>query len=143
VAGGKLTTYRLMAEQTLDQIVGALKFRAGACRTAVEPLLPPEQASSGILPPPFSRHAVEHCVMNEWALRLDDVMVRRTSWQQYLRDAGQKAEQVLDWMGELLGWSGAQRSDELLRYQRLAGPGGARKSASSTERNEQHIRAVA
>ncbi|HRD05718.1 MAG TPA: glycerol-3-phosphate dehydrogenase/oxidase, partial [Verrucomicrobiota bacterium] len=47
VAGGKLTTYRLMAEQTVDQIVRKLKKLKGTavavapCRTAREPLLPP------------------------------------------------------------------------------------------------------
>ena len=40
VAGGKLTTYRLMAEQTVDQIVKALKRKIAPCRTAIEPLLP-------------------------------------------------------------------------------------------------------
>jgi glycerol-3-phosphate dehydrogenase len=45
-AGGKLTTYRLMAEQTVDQLVKwltkqpALNGHIQPCRTAVEPLLP-------------------------------------------------------------------------------------------------------
>ena len=88
VAGGKLTTYRLMAEQTVDQIVNWLKRLNGlhrevaVCRTADEPLLPAADVAgvSGILPPEFSRRAVEHYCANEWAVHLDDVMVRRTSW---------------------------------------------------------------
>src|SRR6266576_2402164 len=59
VAGGKLTTYRLMAEQTVDQIVKSLNELNGlnrgltACRTADEPLLPQNEVTgvSGILPP--------------------------------------------------------------------------------------------
>ncbi len=160
VAGGKLTTYRLMAEQVVDQIVQTmdeLESDGGAargaqssssarlpasfsrswssalrglrlrrppsprelrpCRTAQEPLLPASEGNgfSGILPPEFSRHAVEHYVANEWAIHLEDVMVRRTSWRYYHRDAAQKAELVADWMGELLGWSAAERRLELER----------------------------
>ncbi len=88
------------------------------CRTAVEPLLPPEQTQglSGVLPPEFCRRAVEHYCGKEWAIHLDDVMVRRTSWHYYYSDAEQKAERVADWMAELLAWSDAQRTAELERY---------------------------
>lgn len=125
VAGGKLTTYRLMAEQSVDQIVKALPAGKNfkPCRTATEPLLPVAETAnlSGILPPEFSRRALEHYVANEWAIHLDDVMLRRTSWHYYFKDAAQKAERVADWMGELLGWSGAQRATELRRYQAAVG----------------------
>ena len=127
VAGGKLTTYRLMGEQTVDQIVEALKGLNGSqglygklalCRTAREPLLPAEETGgvSGILPPEFSRKAVEHYVTWEWAVHLDDVMVRRTSWHYYFTDAAAKAHQVALWMGELLRWTDAQLAAEIARY---------------------------
>jgi glycerol-3-phosphate dehydrogenase len=129
VAGGKLTTYRLMGEQTVDQIVKRLKELKGAdgevarCRTAQEPLLPAAETGgvSGILPPEFSRRPVEHYVAHEWAVHLDDVMVRRTSWHYYFRDAASKARQVADWMGELLGWSAEAQNAELERYARMTG----------------------
>jgi glycerol-3-phosphate dehydrogenase len=130
VAGGKLTTYRLMGEQTVDQIVEGLEGLhklnglhglhggVGACRTAAEPLLGAAETEgvSGILPPEFSRETVEHYVGREWAVHLDDVMVRRTSWHYYCRDAASKAQQAAIWMGELLGWTEAQRGAELARY---------------------------
>ncbi len=118
VAGGKLATYRLMGEQTVDQIVKALKRARVRCRTAEEPLLPPTERKgvSGILPPEFNRQVVEHYIANEWALHLDDVMLRRTSWHYYFKDASRMAERVADWMGELLGWSAEQRAAELARY---------------------------
>lgn len=127
VAGGKLTTYRLMAEQTVDQLVNwlsQLKSKNGhvtACRTAKEPLLPQSETSglSGILPPDFSHRAVEHACTKEWARHLDDVMLRRTSWHYYHRDAAQKAEQVADWMTALLDWTDEQRTDELMRYHEM------------------------
>jgi len=127
VAGGKLTTYRLMAEQTVDQIVHLLRRRKGLqdqpCRTAEEPLLPPTETEgvSGILPPEMDRRAVKHYLTHEWALHLDDVMVRRTSWHYYFRDAEARAEQVADWMGELLGWTEAQRAAEIAHYHQNAG----------------------
>lgn len=134
VAGGKLTTYRLMAEQTVDQIVKALPAgkKFNPCRTASEPLLPAAETAnvSGILPPEFSRRTLEHYVANEWAIHLDDVMLRRTSWHCYFRDAAMKAERVADWMGELLGWSVAQRAEELARYRKAAGSTSPRESAT-------------
>ncbi len=124
VAGGKLTTHRLMAEQTVDQII---QFFGEAnqpspntlpCRTAEEQLLPANetQGISSILPPECCRRVVEHYCSREWAVHLDDVMVRRTGWQRYRRDADATAEQVASWMGELLGWTDGQRVEELARY---------------------------
>ena len=113
VAGGKLTTYRLMAERTVDQVVKALKRKTAPCRTATEPLLPSAETNgvSGILPPEFNRGAVKHYCANEWAVHLDDVMVRRTSWHYYFADANERAEQVADWMGGFLGWPGTVRAE--------------------------------
>jgi len=134
VAGGKLTTYRLMGEQTVDQIAKWLHGLHGLhelqghgavarCRTAQEPLLPVAETRgvSGILPPELSRRTVEHYVAREWAVHLDDVMVRRTSWHYYFADAPRLAERVADWMGELLGWSAETRGAELERYARMTG----------------------
>jgi glycerol-3-phosphate dehydrogenase len=123
VAGGKLTTYRLMGEQTVDQIVRKLHNGSARCRTAQEPLLPVAETAgvSGILPPEVSRRTVEHFVGREWAVHLDDVMVRRTSWHYYFVDAPRIAERVADWMGELLGWSVETRNAELERYARMTG----------------------
>ncbi len=119
VAGGKLTTYRLMAEQAVDQITKKIGEKFSECRTAQEPLLPTSDTVgiSGIVPPPFSRDAVEHFCANEWAQHLDDVMIRRSSWHYYFTDAPQRAEQVATWMGEIFNWSEARRENELERYQ--------------------------
>jgi hypothetical protein len=43
-------------------------------------------------------------------------MVRRTSWHYYFTDARRMAEQVADWMAELMGWTPAEREAELKRY---------------------------
>jgi glycerol-3-phosphate dehydrogenase len=121
VAGGKLTTYRLMAEQTVDRIVKWLGNTAlEPCRTAEEPLLAPEETAglSGILPPEPSQCAVEHYVNSEWSMHLDDVMLRRTSWHYYSTEAPKLAERAADWMSGPLGWSAQTRVAEIERYTR-------------------------
>jgi glycerol-3-phosphate dehydrogenase len=143
-----------MAEQTVDELVRWLKklnelnqlngskLEILPCRTADESLLPAAEVNghSGILPPEFSRRAVEHFCANEWAAHLDDVMVRRTSWHYYFKDANQKAAQVAEWMGEILGWSTVERAEEIARYRRMTGCQSAPNPATSpqpTRRNEQ------
>ncbi|HWL53968.1 MAG TPA: glycerol-3-phosphate dehydrogenase/oxidase [Chthoniobacteraceae bacterium] len=117
IAGGKLTTYRLMAQQLLDRIVKTEGYRAAPCRTASTPLLPPgETVADGTLPPPFSRESVLRLCREEWVAHLDDLMIRRTGWQHYHRDTADLARRALDWMGEALGWDEAGKQDELARY---------------------------
>lgn len=130
VAGGKLTTYRLMAEQTVDRLLGDLGAngstpRVAPCRTAEEPLLPPNEidGTSGLLPPKFSRAAVEHCCRAEWAVHLDDVMIRRTSWHYYYRDARAMAVEVAGWMADIFGWTEGIAAAELAHYQEKCCPG--------------------
>jgi glycerol-3-phosphate dehydrogenase len=95
-----------------------VKRTFGECRTAKEPLLSPAEAKgvSGILPPEFSRRIVAHYCVNEWAIHLDDIMLRRTRWHYYFPNAAEMAERVADCMRELLGWSEATRRTELERY---------------------------
>ena len=129
VAGGKLTTYRLMAQQTVDRVVGSLKTlknssrKIAPCRTAEEPLLSPAETEgiSGILPPEISRDVVRHFCANEWAVHLDDVMIRRTRWHYYFADASERAHRVADWMAEFWDWPEAIRAEELKRYQIATG----------------------
>jgi glycerol-3-phosphate dehydrogenase len=122
IAGGKLTTYRRMAEQTVNQMAQWLRRHETTttvpCRTADEPLLSDGEADgiSGILPPPVSRAAVEHYCRAEWAVHLSDVMLRRAGWHFYLDDAVSVAEQVAGWMQELHGWTAAERDAELRHY---------------------------
>jgi glycerol-3-phosphate dehydrogenase len=124
VAGGKLTTYRLMAKQTADRIVDHLKLKASPCTTASEPLVRPgEAAFSAVVPPAVSREAVEHFCRREWAVHLDDVMIRRSSWQYYLPDAEREiGRRVHGWMAELMSWPAEQAAAEWERYLQIAEP---------------------
>ena len=118
VAGGKLTTYRLIAQQAVDRLVGHLKCPAAKCRTADEPLLSPAEVQdiSGILPPPVGPQVVRHACEEEWAVHLDDVMLRRTGWHYYHAGAAGIASQAAGWMAEVFGWDASQQEAELKRY---------------------------
>ncbi len=154
VAGGKLTTYRLIGEQVVDRVVKHLGKKTPPCRTAEESLCEKfesggmatlawpcgdqgEQSSqqhahdkrghgtersdrveSGVLPPPVCRELVEHYCNNEWALHLDDIMIRRTSWHYYLDNPLETAGQVAAWMTEISAWDATRQDAELTRYRR-------------------------
>lgn len=114
VAGGKLTTYRLMAEQAVDQVGRFLGARLRRSPTAELPLT--RGPHSGVLPPPVDRSVVAECCRNEWATGLEDVMLRRTSWHFYRPDRAAVAERVSRWVADELGWDEGRRADELARY---------------------------
>ncbi|MDR1011022.1 MAG: glycerol-3-phosphate dehydrogenase/oxidase [Opitutaceae bacterium] len=118
IAGGKLTTYRLMAEQAVDQIVKFLKTAAKPCRTAKEPLLPAAEAESysGIIPAVYGVTAVRHYIENEWAISLADVLFRRTSWHYYHPNMEARAAEVAGWMAQVAGWTPDETGAQLAHY---------------------------
>ena len=133
VAGGKLTTYRLIGEQTVDRVFTHLGKKTPPCRTANESLLekveqivpeqgatdgrgftqgevgPSQRVESGVLPPPVCHEVVEHYCRDEWAVHLDDVMIRRTSWHYYLDNPLDTAQQVAAWMAEISAWDAPRK----------------------------------
>ena len=118
VAGGKLTTYRLMAEQSVDRVCRHLGRRADRSATASTSLTA-DAAYSGILPPSVTAEVVQHCCRKEWARHLDDVMLRRTSWHYYHHADAHVAETASNWMASELGWSEQRRIEELEHYRTL------------------------
>ena len=124
VAGGKLTTYRLMAEQAVDRVAKHLGRTVAASRTAEVPIVPDgaERRFSGVVPPDVSREAVEQFCRDEWARHLDDVMLRRAGWRYYHRDHLAIAERAAGWMADALGWPAERAAAELARYRRMTEP---------------------
>jgi glycerol-3-phosphate dehydrogenase len=102
ITGGKLTTHRLMAEQAVNQVARELGAAVPPSRTAREPLLPAAEITpySGVSPAPFTREAVRHFVEKEWAVRPDDVLVRRSGWVYHDGPDPARREQVTRWMTE-------------------------------------------
>jgi glycerol-3-phosphate dehydrogenase len=108
-----------MAEQTVDKVLGEMKVRASACRTSKEPLLvDEEQQFSGIDPAPWSQAAVEHYVTNEWAVHLDDLLLRRGGWLYHDRLSPEQLAQAATWMQQVCGWSDQRRVQEIERANR-------------------------
>jgi glycerol-3-phosphate dehydrogenase len=117
VAGGKLTTYRRIAEQSVDRVGRLLGRRLPASTTAERELS--RSAYSGVLPPPIGPEVVEECCRKEWVVHLDDVLLRRTSWHFYHASHQQIAEQVAGWMALSMGWDGPRVAAELERYRNV------------------------
>ncbi len=109
VAGGKYTTFRVMARDTLAMVAKHLGRTAPIEDS--EDRLPAPVASSASLDQ-IARHAAEH----EFARHLDDVLRRRTLlW--LTPDRGRlAAPEVATVLAETLGWSAARTKEELERY---------------------------
>ena len=118
VAGGKLTTYRLMAEQTVDRVADHLRLPVAGSATAGTPLLPEGMIGpcSALLPPPVSWAAVRHACEEEWARHLGDIMERRAGWKHYHPESEQMVVQIAQWMADARGWDAARTRFEIARY---------------------------
>ncbi len=131
VSGGKLTTYRSMAEEVVDKVVAELNVSARACRTAVEKLpggdrnarraalevIEPELARSVIHGLPFTCSDVALAASEEMAVTLADVMVRRTHIGFELADHGvSSARSVANVMADALGWDEPTIQSRIAEY---------------------------
>ena len=146
IAGGKLTTYRQMAEDTVDQVMqvldqraecrtkslairGAaghgvvedehLKNRYGGDATAVLALIAADPALGQPLVPglPYRRAEAVYAAQHEMVVTLDDIFARRTRARLFARDAtSQAAEQVADLVAGPLGWSRDEKARQVERY---------------------------
>jgi glycerol-3-phosphate dehydrogenase len=112
-----------MAEETVSAITKFLGANASKCETARQPLLEPSATSgiSGIVPPPVSESLVKHYCRDEWVRRLDDLMIRRTSWRHYRHDHMEVAGRAAKWMAVELGWDDARMQAELVAYRSQVG----------------------
>jgi glycerol-3-phosphate dehydrogenase len=120
VTGGKLTTYRAMAEQIVDAAVRKLGTPVKNCDTARAPLPGARRAASGadvrvVADLEWREADVDDAVKLEFAESLADVMIRRTFLAFELRDQGRAiAPRIAQRMAKHLGWTtaGIQRAVE-------------------------------
>ena len=56
------------------------------------------------MPPILTPELVDHYCRNEWAMRLDDILERRTKWAQFGIEDTDMIGEVAQWMGQSLGW---------------------------------------
>jgi glycerol-3-phosphate dehydrogenase len=121
VGGGKLTTYRIMAEQIVNRLRPHLGRDMASSISAKIPLLSPSQVTgiSSLIPPPLTPELVDHYCNKEWALRLDDILQRRTKWAQYGMPDPDMISQVAEWMARSLNWEPGRWELERDYYQTL------------------------
>ena len=105
ILGGKLTTYRLMAEDTVDEVANVLEAKKTRCRTAE---LPIDELMA------FSpRWSIEH----EQAVNISDIVERRAGLALFDQAAGRAAAKgVADELAVALGWSAAERESHLKSF---------------------------
>jgi glycerol-3-phosphate dehydrogenase len=119
IAGGKYTTYRLIAQQAVDAVCQILDRTSASCLTATTPLPEHRPAPAGdkIADSPlvYASDIVYACEQ-EMALTLDDVMRRRTQLALSRQGGAGTAARVARLMAPLLGWSADTERAQLDRY---------------------------
>jgi glycerol-3-phosphate dehydrogenase len=124
IAGGKLTTYRLIAEQVVDRALKHIRKPAAPCATAerklpgvartpvfgqlFEPILPGQSWNYG---------DATNAAQNEMACTLADILVRRTKVAFASRDHGiPAAPRVAAAVARHLGWDEAECARQVDAY---------------------------
>ena len=148
IAGGKYTTYRVMARDAVDAasidlgslarsaterlpLLGAetpsessdpIRLRHGGCAEEVLQLAEADPVLAAPLPGAGRYIAAEavHAVTHQGALDLDDILSRRTRMSIEAPDRGRAAAAVIaPLVAPALGWSEARYAEEIERYRRL------------------------
>lgn len=149
IFGGKWTTYRQMAEDTVDAAIGAGLLPKKNCKTVDlrlhgytesmhlddSPLAPhgsnaekiqalaegSDKLGKKIHPDyPYTYAEVEWAIKEEFALTLEDVLARRIRFL-FLdaKVAGEITPQVANFMATLLSWDDARKAQEILAFNEL------------------------
>ena len=135
VSGGKLTTYRSMAEEVVNKVAAALQKKTPTSRTSDEELpgadrneqraaleaSEPELARSVIHGLPYTCSDVALAAAQEMAVTVADVMVRRTHIAFELADNGVSASaSIASVMADTLGWDAVTTGAQAAEYEREA-----------------------
>jgi glycerol-3-phosphate dehydrogenase len=171
IAGGKYTTYRVMARDAVDlaardlgwsdpsltdqlPLVGAtpapadndrIRLRHGTCADEVLALARADPALAAPLPGAGHYIAAEavHAVTHQGALDLDDILARRTRASIEADDRGRAAAAVIaPLVAPMLGWTDARAAEEVDRYLRLRDAEEAAEAASDDVAARAAYRAV-
>ncbi len=119
IVGGKYTTFRAIAQQTVDAAVKILKATARPCQTAEVPLPNRRPAPAGEKisdSPTVCASDIIHACKQEMAITLSDVMRRRTRLALSRAGGPEIALQVAHVMAPLLGWNPDEERAQFERY---------------------------
>lgn len=121
VEGVKYTTARRVAEQAIDKVFKSLGRVSPLCRTA-DLRLPGAQASVSLQPALAADTATVLCaVRDEMAVKLDDIVFRRTTLGTAPGPDRAVVEQVARVAGAELGWNSLRQEAEIDAVMRQAG----------------------
>jgi glycerol-3-phosphate dehydrogenase len=119
IAGGKYTTYRLIAQQTVDSVISILNASAAPCHTAEVPLPNRRPAAGGEKisesPPVFASDIIHACEQ-EMAITLGDVMRRRTQLALSRNGGAETVGHVARLMASVLHWNEEKERAQIDRY---------------------------
>jgi glycerol-3-phosphate dehydrogenase len=124
VTGGKLTTYRAMAEQIVDAAIKRLGASAKPCDTTEVQLpgqRPAATAQDQVLAAhlPWRERDVDHAVEHEFAESLADVLIRRTTLAFELPDQARSlAPRIAARIGARRGWTATAIATAVADYER-------------------------
>jgi glycerol-3-phosphate dehydrogenase len=154
IAGGKYTTYRVMARDAVDA-AGRDLGGIAASRTQEVPLIDgggevaalaaADPALAAPLPGGGRHVAAEavHACTHQGALDLDDILSRRMRVAIEVPDRGRAAASaVAPLVAPVLGWSDARAADEVARYVRLRDAEAAAEAAPDDATARERYREV-
>ncbi|HET8833528.1 MAG TPA: FAD-dependent oxidoreductase [Gemmatimonadales bacterium] len=120
VEGVKFTTARGIAESVVDGVVASLGRGKIACRSAETRIDRPEDADGGPI-----RAQIDRAIREEMAVRLSDVIFRRTSLGLQLPPTRGVVVDVARIVADALGWTPAREADEIADVVRRLHPFGS------------------
>jgi glycerol-3-phosphate dehydrogenase len=120
VEGVKFTTARGIAESVVTGVVASLGLGRIRCRSADIRIDRPEDGSGGPL-----RAQIDRAIREEMAVRLSDVIFRRTSLSVQLPPTRGAVADVARIVADTLGWSPSREADEIADVVRRLHPFGS------------------
>ncbi|MGO9243424.1 MAG: FAD-dependent oxidoreductase [Verrucomicrobiia bacterium] len=119
IIGGKYTTHRVIAQQTVDAAYGLLNVAAPPCRTTEVPVPNRRPAAAGEKiseAPEVHASDIIHACQQEMVVTLDDVMRRRTPLALSRAGGPEIASTVAHLMAPLMSWSPDEERSQFERY---------------------------
>lgn len=121
VEGVKFTTARLVAEQAVDRVFESLGRTSPPCRTAELPLGTAQLERPAVAAAADPREETVRAVRSEMAVKLTDVVFRRTRLGEGTGPKRVEVEAAARAMGAELGWDALRQGEEIEAVMSQAG----------------------